>query len=289
MARQSEVTEWILKNQNALDLQVTKLTWIDRALPGYVDLAVSIKVGAIRTEGRGTDKSEEVALGKAVCEAIERVFCIEKSIPSTGLAGHLSMDLAKVEAKKEFIERATLAQHLSSKIPFQLISKKPVQISLMGKVLAGHVHHFRLSVPSEFEVALVLYEATAAASAFGGVLGIGCESTYEEALTKAEIEALRSVAALDKVPITPLNYQEFQSIPSRRGEHRKRLLINPDYCRNLLEKIRSFSNSVSQSAVEDLFFEDMGHPANLPAGCPLHFVRCYSKQGLDESLLEFVG
>jgi len=81
MARQSEVTEWILKNQNALDLQLTKLTWTERALPGYVDLAVNLKVGAHRTEGRGTDKSEEVALGKAVCEAIERIFVLKNAFP----------------------------------------------------------------------------------------------------------------------------------------------------------------------------------------------------------------
>jgi ribosomal protein S12 methylthiotransferase accessory factor YcaO len=101
MARQSEVTEWILKNQNALDLQVTKLTWIDQALPGYVDIAVRLRVGTQQTEGRGTDRSEEVALGKAVCEAIERVFCIERGISSTGLAGHLSAD-HKIFRREEY-------------------------------------------------------------------------------------------------------------------------------------------------------------------------------------------
>ena len=159
----------------------------------------------------------------------------------------------------------------------------------MGNALAGCVHQFHLAAPNGLHVALVLYEAITAQMPFGGVLGLGCESNFESALKKAEIEALRSVAALDKVPITSLSYDEFQAITSRRGEHRKRLLMNPDYCRNLLERIRSFSNPANHGAIEELLFDDLGQPANLPKGCPLYFIRCYNKQGLDESPLEFVG
>lgn len=289
MARQSEVTAWILKNQNALDLQVTKLTWIDRVLPGYVDLSVRLKVGKHQTEGRGTDASEEVALGKAVCEAIERLFCIERGIQSTGLAGHISFELAKKEALKEFIERATLAQHLSTGSLFEIISEKPVQFSLLGQNIEGLAFQFRLISPAGYETALVMYEATNSKQPFGGVLGIGCEINYEEALKKAEIEALRSIAALAKIPITPLTYEEFQKTDPKRGEHRKRLLMDADYCRKLINKIKSFTKKMNPISIENLSFENMGHPVDLPSGCPLHFVRCQGTPTLDESSLEFVG
>lgn len=290
MASQYELTDWILKNSDSLDLRVTALTWIKTVHPGMVDLSATVTLDGKDFEGRGSDANEDRALGKAVCEAIERFVCYSHAIPSTGVAGHYDERLAKKNAWLELIERRSLSLHIEHESSPRVIHTKEMKIAVAGKQTTARLHLFEISSTPEVAVVLCLVEGIAADSAFGGILGLGCSERLEEATAKSEIECLRNVAALAETPLIPLSKKEFLKIEMPTAEDRRRLLFDVDYCSLLLRKLLSGTkSSVGQSPELLPTWTNLNLPNTIPTNCPLQFVRCIDQSNQKPMYLEFVG
>lgn len=291
MAHQLELTNWILKNSATLDLRITELAWIRSVHPGMVDLSATVTLGGKEFEGRGSDASEDRALGKAVCEAIERFVCHSHAISSTGVAGHFEELLAKKNARFEFIERASLFHHIENSLPMSVIRAREMKIAIGGRQTTANLRFFEMAASPEIAVVLCLVEGVTTGAAIGGILGLGCAESKEEAMAKAEIECLRNVAALAEIPMVPLSKTEFSKIEKPSAEDRRRLLFDFDYCSSLLEKLlgRAKDSGSTQMPELHLTWMNLDLPQAVPANCPLQFFRCVDQSTQKPLYLEFVG
>ncbi len=288
MASQLELTKWILKNQDLFDLKVRELTWIRSCYPGMLDLDVSVTIEGKEFKGRGSDRSEDVALGKAVCEAIERFMCWEHKISSTGVAGHFDEYAVRENARIEHIERASLFSHFKNETSLLQIAKKEISINVLGRDHHAQFHTFQISSPSDHVVKLCLVEGVNYAFRFGGILGIGCAKTESVALQKAELECMRSVSALSDFEISPISEIEFREIENPNSEQRKRLLFDADYCSELMTWLFEGSGKLFPLESKKYVYSELRSPNRLLKDCPLRFFKCEAEQEADFTL-EFVG
>ena len=292
MARQHELTQWILSNQHALDLKVRELTWIRPAFPGMTDLSVTITLEGIDVRGRGIDQQEDRALGKAVCEAIERFLCLHHGIPSTGVAGHYDMQEGKQNAKLEWIERACLYSHAKNGISLAPLSSEIVDVSYSGQSTKAGLHTFKMIVPQGYSAIACLVEGVSTSAGFGGILGLGCDKMRDRAMLKAKLECLRSVATLEDCPPIAISYSDFCRIENPNGNERKRLLFDFSYCASLMNTLFKVSNTQGASVIEEprLTWNEILLPPTIPNECPLRFFRCMDQEAPEHSpYLEFVG
>lgn len=288
MASQHELRKWILKNQDILDLEVRELTWIRSCYPGMLDLDVSISIDGREFKGRGSDQNEDVALGKAVCEAIERFMCWERKISSTGVAGHFDECAARENARLEYVERASLSFHFKNRTSLLQVAKKEISINVLGRNQSAQFHTFQISSPLDHVIRLCLVEGVNYAFRFGGILGLGCAKTESAALQKAELECMRSVSALSDFEISPISQLEFREIEKPSSEQRKRLLFNADYCGNLMTWLFEGSGKLLPMESPEYFYSELRSSNRILKDCPLRFFKCEAEQEANFSL-EFVG
>lgn len=291
MAHQHELTNWILKNSGSLDLRVAELTWIRALHPGMVDLRAAVTLDGKEFEGRGSDTNEDRALGKAVCEAIERFVCHSHAIASIGVAGHFDESLAKKNARLELIERASLFHHVDSSVPMGEIQTRELKIVIEGRQATVSLRFLEMATLPGIAAVLCLAEGVTTGAAIGGILGLGCAESQVEAIAKAEIECLRNVAALADIPMFPLSKDIFSKIGKPSSEDRRRLLFDFDYCSNLLESLLGRvkdSIATKMPALQPTWI-NLDLPKAVPANCPLQFFRCMDQSTQKPLYLEFVG
>ena len=101
-----------------LNLNVVHFDWTKRYKFPLVDLEAQIEYLGIKSEGRGTAYSEEEALTKAVCEAIERYIVKLKDFKnSNGSSCHTSREAAKICSCNELLERDAFLCHFYLNVP----------------------------------------------------------------------------------------------------------------------------------------------------------------------------
>lgn len=106
MALQEDLTAWITRSADQIDLQLVELTWINEWLPGYTAIAADLMIEGAHYQGHGSAEEVNVAVSKAVVEAIERSVKVAVGIGTTsGLAGHISRHDASNAALRELVER----------------------------------------------------------------------------------------------------------------------------------------------------------------------------------------
>lgn len=292
MAHQHQLTQWILSNQNALDLRVRELTWIHSVFPGMVDLSVTIMLEGKSVRGRGIDQQEDQALGKAVCEAIERFLCLHYGIPSTGVAGHYDAQEAKNNAKLEWIERSSLFLHVKKGTSLTALSSEVTDVIWRGQSAKAGLHTFQMTAPQGYSAIVCLVEGVSTSAGFGGILGLGCDYIHDRAILKAKLECLRSVALLQDRPPLPISFADFRKIENPNSDERKRLLFDFTYCSSLMDTLFKVSGAHSASSGVDpqLSWNEITLSPAIPGDCPLRFFRCMDQVAPEHSpYLEFVG
>lgn len=108
--------EWLFLNRSKLDAKFHEFSWSDPWGLSLFDFEVSLMGG--RHSGRGTAKTEDLAMAKAVSEAIERLVCAELNISTQGVAAHPLKVEAELNAFNESLERTLFQHHLRNEIPF---------------------------------------------------------------------------------------------------------------------------------------------------------------------------
>ncbi|MGE3263345.1 MAG: YcaO-like family protein [Bacteriovoracia bacterium] len=236
MAHQAQLTEWILRNDERLNLQVQELSWIKSIFPNWYDLQASISVFGERFIGRGSDSDAHTALGKAVCEAVERATCFRHGISSLGVAGHLSLELAQANARLEYIERFCMSRQVEERIFLAKLSDSKA-ICERNEKRGVAVRFYRLASPEKTPVVLCLANGENADPPFGGILGLGAALSEGAAYEKALLECLRNLEFYFHAKPASLASADFQKIAKPKAQDRQALLRDLTYFRQLMASL----------------------------------------------------
>lgn len=275
MASQKTLTAWILQNDVRLDLQVQALSWIKPIFPRWHDLKVSISAFGERFTGHGADPDGDTALGKAVCEAVERATCFRHGIPSLGVAGHFEPKLAEANARFEYVERLCFSRQISEGFALKAVPR-------VAFFPGHHGYHgvdlrfYSLVSPPNTSVVLCLATGLSAEPSFGGIMGLGASTDSESAQQKAFIECLRSLAFYFQAKPRSLSYESFQEIEAPCSLDRQALFRDIDYFRKIWNRLSNAAPSDLQ--IPEGKFEPLAFDSTF-ARCPLVFTR-YSTPAL---------
>lgn len=292
MANHERLSQWVLSHAKDLNLQVTKLDWINSYYKAHSDIAVKIEIDAKIYEGRGSDVDSTVALMKGVAEAIERFACQTNNISSIGVAGHYDLDLAKENALLEFIERTSIWDHFNNKVGMKPISAKNIAVVTKDLGMVSlKIHQFQMNTPLGYFGVFTLTEGLESGFEIGGIMGASVCRSFDEALKKSSIECLRNVAALSTHAHGLVSYEQFKKIEKPTSEDSQALLFDKSYCKQLLEILSADSSekSLLKSEIENLIFEELPYSALVLKDCPLRFVRCLDQNRSPAPDTEFVG
>jgi len=226
-------TEWILSNSETLSLQVEDLQWIRKSFPGIHDMSVRIQILGKPYEGRGHATTKDVAVQKALAEAIERAMCLQHLDTTNGVAAHYDLELAKKNARNELLERDLFLSHFLTKTPFILTPEW--RAFLPGEVFADisragdSLQIYKMGPTSHGQGIVCLIRG---GERWGGVLGLSFGQEHESALViKASLEAYRYY--WHRRSHQTLNdhhdLESFLALPKWRYEDNGRLGLNPDY------------------------------------------------------------
>ncbi|MBX3034577.1 MAG: YcaO-like family protein [Bdellovibrionaceae bacterium] len=269
MASQKTLTAWILQNDVRLDLQVQTLSWINPIFPQWYDLKVSISALGERFTGHGADPNADTALGKAVCEAVERATCFSYGISSLGVAGHFDPQLAEANARLEYVERLCFSRQISEGFVLK-------EIPGIDFFPGHHGYHgvdlrfYGLASPSDTSVVLCLATGLLAQPSFGGIMGLGASTELESARRKAFVECLRSLAFYFQAKPKSLSYENFQAIEAPHSLDRQALFRDTDYFRQILNHLSKAAPSALQ--IPKGKFESLSLDSVF-GRCPLVFYR----------------
>lgn len=292
MANYEGLNRWILDSAEILNLQVVQLDWIHEYFQDHYDLDVKIEIDSKIYRGRGSDVDSNLALIKAVCEAIERYVCDKDKISSTGVAGHQNFDLAKENALLEYIERISIWSHHSQKNGMKLISSEGFTIDTKdyGKT-DFNLLQFEMIVPVGFVGIFTLAHGLDSGKNLGGIMGAAVSRKIQDAQKKSKIECLRNLAALKVESIAPISHEKFKKIAKPTSNDSQGLLFDPSYCKNLVE-VLNLKQEIKIDLNIDLnnlkFLELIySHPSLNE--CPLKFAYCLDQDNNPAPDAEFVG
>ncbi|HAH31987.1 MAG TPA: hypothetical protein DCL44_06710 [Elusimicrobia bacterium] len=209
MADFSRITDWAVKNAAALNISVTKQSWINEWLPGLFDYRVKLKIGKTIHIGRGIDAQENTACDKAVAEALERAAASNLSYP-WATAAYPDYAGAAERAYRELVCIDRVLCHHFCRVKFSVINIETldwnISIARLKKVLRKHELHLELC-----ELRPVLDASVSAAFIWsakehrvkGIASGFGCEKRLKDAAVQAIIECLRTAIPVFFGDITP--------------------------------------------------------------------------------------
>lgn len=281
MAHSGKLTHWLTESASRLNLEVTELSWARDWGLDLFDLEVSLEIEGRAFRGRGTAAEEELAFVKAGAEAIERAFCTGHGIHSVGVAAHTEEDLAKSGALKELFERDAFFSHFFTRSPFLPIQTPPrlqerfsgVFSAARSALISLRFFHARSSAQA---VVISVAEGTQARPPFGGIIGLGCETTEEAAIESAFLEGARNVAAsLVGGARPPLRLSDFSKILEPTSEDRQRLALDPSYwskVEHLFPQSSSLPSMESSNSTEPIF-ERLSSPYRVLDSAPLFVYR----------------
>lgn len=184
MANQNPIANWLYQNKQKFSVQFTKLNWTKDYGFELSDYEVSCTYKSKKLIGRGIDSVQAIALEKASSELLERMFCVDQKIDSTGLAISAVID-TKEHAKLEAMERFYLKEHLEKKVSFRLLEANSNFIDEVQAKLNCKVRFFQMrTVENIFGiVAQILSENNE--FSYGFSLGLKCESAVNKSLQEA--------------------------------------------------------------------------------------------------------
>lgn len=285
MANQKTLTDWILRNQNPLDLRIRECTWIRKVFPGWYDIDLSIKVSGETFFGRGSAPDPDIALSKAFCEAVERSVCASLRISSTGVAGHIVQVKAQESARLELYERKFLADAFEKEeIGLSVADYQSLRTRYSS--LGIKVDLYEVASLSSVRVFMCLANGENFRIPFGGILGLGSSDNRDHAIQKALIECFRNLEAHIETPTCSMAKHEFEALDQKTGLDRQALLKNVSYFSDLSKKMKTSTNIERLEPI--CKFEPLKITDDLLASCPLHFFRCYEEQ-VSFKQPEFVG
>lgn len=287
MENNPELIDWALANAKKLFLKVTRLTGINKWLPGHFDYHVSMSVAGAEVFGRGTDTEEPRAFLKAVAEAVERAACQGLEYP-WATSTHTDKQQASLRAYRELLgmDRALCHHFTGTKV-------RPLGLAVFNdKVLANFLdgackkHGVTICLcemrPSADSYVAVAYSWLSGSNNPPGVLsGYGCAETLPEAGRQAIVECVRKVGPIFIERSKPK--EEMVELEKLRSPwwHVWKMSQEPaglDYLKNVL--IPAAGENVvltrEELSMKDVSFREIYGFKNLFPGVPCVVMQAYS-------------
>jgi hypothetical protein len=195
MAHKTPVMAALYENRDQLKFRVREFDWPTRFGAMLFDFEVAISVGRSEHIGRGTHKTQEIAVEKACSEAIERSICAEKNISTVGVAVHPIQQLAIENAKQEFLERFYFNYIIDNQIA--LIPEVAPKCDTAINSLDAQFSFFDLYKADGLRVCMALFKHKGEAVC----IGLGSDAYEQVSREKAFIEAFRNYVAFVDDPV----------------------------------------------------------------------------------------
>ena len=217
-----KLNSWLLSHYKSLALKVTQLDWIQNWMPGHYDFQVSITLEGRQHIGRGVDNNSDLAFTKAAAEALERGFCFENHISTSGVAVHTEESAARENAKNELIERDRFFCHYFTATPFEEIgddSYHGIREKLKKHNITMKIFEMNPLNQTRSFVCLSTGERV------GLVVGLGTCRDKSVAIKKSVIECLINTVASLHGKVTPIKFRQFEALASCQPEDHRRLYL----------------------------------------------------------------
>jgi len=259
MADSKEIGRWLIANSKHLNLKVAKASWVKDWIPKHKHVRVEVNINGVTGIGTGIDISEDLALVKAGSEAIERVFCIQNSKHSTGIAAHVEIERAKENAMLELMERDIFLSHYLTREPF--IIENEIQAA---NIEYGQIRKKLQSLGVDFDVLKMKTEKSyygyvcfaspsAQPASFSSIIGLGFSKDQNIAIEKSIAECLLNTIfhLHNKDTVPSLSLDEFNS-KLKHGPTEHRELFLSSSCQNEIKKL--ISTTTDEQVFDDSHF-----------------------------------
>lgn len=200
---------WIDIESGKYDLQIIETA--DFPIKSFHDLQATIRINDVVFTGHGTDTDEDIALQKAVCEAIERSITSDIGIypTSNGIAGHVDQKQAQINARNELIERDSFLFHYICNIAPQQLQIKNKLHEEMAEIFPSIVfENYRLSCDKTHHSILTV----AKMGKRGIIISLGCDQDYNTALNNSLIQICRKVFYVEKHGVPELKSNSIETV-----------------------------------------------------------------------------
>lgn len=289
METKESVIGWALARHEQLDLKITNLTGIRQWLPEWSDFQAKIRLSGQEFIGRGTAKNIDLALTKALSEALERAVAFTAGFKdSNGIAAHPCPEKAKENAKLELFERDRFLSHFYTKTPFKALKDEVVfsttefSDAIVSLRESGiEVQFFEAAPVSGYFISgCVFFGEKYDPYPFGMVLGMGSSSDQAESLEKSFIEGLRNISWISAEKPKALSIEDFGQISFPNPESHRLLGLSLEYASQfkeaaLLKNQTEFAHD--QNLMREVEFSKIS-PIGLLSSAPLNFFACFSNE-----------
>lgn len=286
MANAVELSAWILRNANKLNLQVERITWIADLFPELTDITTHIKVEGRHYTGWAHGLTEDIAIAKSMAENLERVVMYEQNFAtSNGLAAHLEKNLAIRGATYELLERDLFLSHFYARVPFFPSTADQTTLARMKSWFSARgvlVSLYDLGLKGQ----VCLVDGRNSNRPFGFVVGAAMKDNVQDSLISASIEAARrahhSMSIRSHEVIRTLALEEFQSIQAPKFHDHGGLALDVNYANQIAYLFESDSSRMDSRQDNFNVISHLFKPSNvLLENCPLVVARATSIDAQD--------
>lgn len=229
MASKEKLAEWLFDNRKQLQLKALLGEWVKDWLPGFEDIRMQLQINGKTYEGSGIATDQDKAFLIAGAEAIERAYCDNLGINSSGVALHTIEEKAKLNAKLELIERDGFLCHFLTKTPFADLNT-PSNLDIDFEQVKNRLEtqgveiSLKKIVYSFPQIVLCIARKMKGPNPFNCILGLGSHENISLSTTKAITECLSNVVwMLNTQDNNTLSHEEFKNKANHFSIDHKRI------------------------------------------------------------------
>jgi hypothetical protein len=276
MADAKELIQWALNSADDLLLEIDDSVWVKSVSSRLTDVSAHIQVEGKIHSGYGFGETPDLALTKAIAEAVERaVIKASGFMTSNGIAAHTDFAAAKRGAEEELRERDLILCHFYTRTPFEKLSLQPAATSdldILGEWLQEHrVELLTFSLGTGG--VLIVADGRKAKRPFGFILGASRKTSTREAFNSAAIEALRQASiflAGNKVS-EPMSLKQFEKLKAPGFSDHGQLALDMNYANEIASLFDGKGRP--HETPHEVFVEEVIPELSILKSGPLRFAR----------------
>ncbi|MBC7420081.1 MAG: YcaO-like family protein [Bdellovibrio sp.] len=252
----------------------------------WFDFSAEILLNGQKYEGRGIDDSSEIAITKAIYEAIERTLLEENDIDnSNGVAISNSIEFSKESAKNELIERHLFLRHWINLIGYNYLSNEDTKF--FEKIFYTYfpstinVNFFETESIQSQKCVLCIATGEKHSQQFGAVIGLSAKPNQTYAIKHSFFEMLSTTSHDFNLNTFSENItlDQFKNIKDITFNDHGKLAKNFPYYKNFSFLFNKNNNTNSFACSEQLNNIEFNYKIlKIPFPFDLGAVRCTSPQ-----------
>lgn len=267
-----EFEAWILNNSKLLNLKVTELTWIKQFFDNCFEFRVRLTLNNEETSGFGHADNKDLALTKAIVEALERhIVFFNKLKSSNGVAAHFDEKIAIKNSFNELIERDLFLRQFYLGIPFSKLDvKAPENVLNFLRQSNDRIEFYQTNI-TEFGFTLI---GVIKGERFGAMIStdlVSKPNDFSASINKIIINLLRNYRAYLNNNMDSISLEKFNKLDACDFTDHYKLALNIDY----FQRIQFlFPEQKFETNQNDLNFYDDKEISSIKLNVPEEFIGC---------------